>query len=165
MRGGRKIEKQVFSLWKETRGGKTRGTGIEVFRNVDLQCHILWHLIGVESTFIKIRISCALPTTAPLSMCRSARGSGTETLGFTSLSVLFKLSDCIHQETTLAGYCRIYQIVVINLFWSNEFRLGRLSLHLSVWHREWQWESDWDFKVRVPEKGAGIKSEKEIRKS
>lgn len=110
------MEKQAFSLWKETRGSKTRGTGIEVFRNVDLQCHILWHLIGVESTFIKIRISCALPTTAPLSTCRSARGSGTETLGFTSLSVLVKLSDCIHQETTLAGYCRIYQIVVINLF-------------------------------------------------
>lgn len=38
VREGRKIEKQGFSLW-----AKTRGTSIQVFRDVDLQCQILWH--------------------------------------------------------------------------------------------------------------------------
>lgn len=73
-------------------------------------------LIGVGSTFTKVCNSCALLTAAALTICRSARGSGTETLGFVSLSVLFRLSDCIHQETTSAGYYKVYQIVVINLF-------------------------------------------------
>lgn len=89
-------------------------------------------LIGVGSSFTKICNNCALPTAAALAICRSARGSGTETLGFVSLSFLFRLSDCIPQETTSAGYYRMYQIVIINLFWSNEFRLGRLSLHLNL---------------------------------